>query len=581
MNQGKKISVLSKIALVLATVIWGSSFFMMKNTLDNIGAFYLLAIRFTIASALLALIFLPKLKLINKEYLLGGALFGLLLTLAYVLQTIGLRYTTPGKNAFLTAVYCLLVPFLYWGISGKKPDAYNITAAVVCVAGIGLVSINPSTEAMFNRGDLLTLAGGFMYACHIVAVKKIGADKDIILLTILQFVFSAIFCWIGGALFEEFPSSLGAGTKVSLMYLGVMCTAAALLLQNVGQKYTPPSTAALLLSLEAVFGVIFSVIFADEPLSAQLVFGFILIFSALVISEAKPKLPKFSSFTSKQKGIVYIISAAFFFALMNTFVRLAGDLPSIQKSFFRNVVAAVFSACILLRSKEKFRFDKKNLPYLICRAVFGTIGIFGNFYAIDHLLLSDSSMLNKLSPFFAIIFSYFILKEKITLKEAAALLAAIFGCVLIIKPGTSMFAGTAGIVAIIGAMGAGMAYTMVRVLSKRGERGAFIVFFFSAFSCLVTIPFIIVNHAPMSLYQVGMLLCAGLAACGGQFSVTAAYSNAPAKEISVYDYTQVIFAAIMGFFIFDQLPDVYSVLGYIIIIGVAVIRARGAVKQQN
>lgn len=282
--------------------------------------------------------------------------------------------------------------------------------------------------------------------------------------------------------------------------------------------------------------------------------------------------------TNKRKGIICIISAAFFFALMNTFVRLAGDLPSIQKSFFRNVVAMVFSACLLLKSEEKFSFDKKNLPFLLCRALFGTIGIFGNFYAIDHLLLSDASMLNKLSPFFAIIFSYFILKEKISLADAAALIFALLGCALILKPGTNLFAGSAGIAAIIGAMGAGMAYTMVRVLSKRGERSAFIVFFFSAFSSVATIPFIIAEHEPMSLYQVIMLLCAGLSACGGQFSVTAAYSNAPAKEISVYDYTQVIFAAIMGFVLFNQVPDIYSAIGYVIIIGVAVVRARGTAK---
>lgn len=274
---------------------------------------------------------------------------------------------------------------------------------------------------------------------------------------------------------------------------------------------------------------------------------------------------------NKKKGIICIISAAFFFALMNTFVRLAGDLPSFQKSFFRNAVAVVFAAAILLKSEEKFKFDPKNLPFLFCRAAFGTVGIFCNFYAIDHLLLSDSSMLNKLSPFFAIVFSYFLLKEKITPIQATALVAAMAGCMLIVKPGTGMFSGKAGIIAVIGAMGAGMAYTMVRVLSKRGERGAFIVFFFSVFSCIATIPFIIAVHEPMSLYQTAMLLCAGLSACGGQFSVTAAYSNAPARDISVYDYTQVVFAAIMGYALFNQVPDLWSFVGYCLIIGVAIV----------
>lgn len=274
--------------------------------------------------------------------------------------------------------------------------------------------------------------------------------------------------------------------------------------------------------------------------------------------------------TNKQKGILCIISAAFFFAMMNTFVRLAGELPSFQKSFFRNAIALIFSTCILLRSKEKFRFDTKNLPCLLGRAFFGTIGIFGNYYAIDHLLLSDSSMLNKLSPFFAIIFSYFLLKEKISPIQGAALVSALIGCILIVKPGTGLF-NSASIIGIIGGAGAGLAYTFVRLLSKRGERSAFIVFFFSAFSTLVTVPFVIYEHEPMTPYQLLMLICAGFSACGGQFSVTAAYSNAPAGDISVFDYTQVIFAAAWGFVLFRQVPDVLSVLGYALIIGTAVV----------
>ncbi len=272
---------------------------------------------------------------------------------------------------------------------------------------------------------------------------------------------------------------------------------------------------------------------------------------------------------NKTKGIICIISAAFCFACMNTFVRLAGDLPSIQKSFFRNLVALIFAAIMLMRTEEKFRFDKKNLPYLLIRAFFGTVGILGNFYAIDHLVLADASMLNKLSPFFAIIFSYFILKEKVSLVQAAAVIIAFIGALFIIKP-TGVTFNIASLVGVLGGMGAGIAYTMVRVLSKRGERGPFIVFFFSAFSCLVTLPFLIFDFYPMAWWQVLSLLGAGLAATGGQFSITAAYSFAPAKEISVFDYTQIIFAALLGFVLFAELPDAYSILGYVIITLVSV-----------
>lgn len=289
----KGINVLSRMAIILATLIWGTSFFIMKNTLDNIGTFYLLAIRFTMASVLLAVIFFPKLKLIDAGYLKGGALIGAFLALAYVTQTIGLTYTTPGKNAFLTAIYCLIVPFLNWAVAGSRPDIYNISAAVMAMAGIGLVSINPSAESMLNIGDLLTLCGGFLFACHIIAVNRVSYQRDVVLLTVLQFAFAAVYLWPASLIFDEFPAVLGHETLLSLAYLGIMCTAAALLLQNIGQKYTPPSTAALLLSLEAVFGVIFSVIFADERLSLPLVIGFGLIFLALVVSEVKPGSNKF------------------------------------------------------------------------------------------------------------------------------------------------------------------------------------------------------------------------------------------------------------------------------------------------
>lgn len=291
----KTVTAFAKLALLIATIIWGSSFFIMKNTLDSIGSFYLLAIRFSVASVLLGIIFMPRFKKTDKGYLRGGAVMGVLLGLAYAVQTIGLKFTTPGKNAFLTASYCLMVPFLYWAVAKRKPDKYNIFAAVVCIAGIGFVSLG-SGEGGVNIGDLLTLASGFFYACHIIAVNKAAEGRDIILLTVIQFITSAVMFWLCGALTESFPHEIQKEMVVSLAYLGVMCTAAALLLQNIGQKFTPPSQASLILSLEAVFGVAFSVAFADEHLTPQLIFGFGLIFVALVVSEVKPDLKKYLKF---------------------------------------------------------------------------------------------------------------------------------------------------------------------------------------------------------------------------------------------------------------------------------------------
>lgn len=275
----------------------------------------------------------------------------------------------------------------------------------------------------------------------------------------------------------------------------------------------------------------------------------------------------------KQKyiGIFYIILAAFFFALMAMFVRLSGDLPAVQKSFFRNLISLVFAGIILAKEKVWFSWKKENIKYLLLRATAGTIGILCNFYAVDHLVLSDASMLNKMSPFFAIIFSYFILKEKVTVPQAIFVAGAFVGSLLIIKPTTAIFSSPAALVGLLGGLGAGIAYTYVRVLGKKGEKGPFVVFVFSVFSCLVTLPYLLFHYHPMSGSQLLFLALAGLSAAGGQFSITAAYFHAPAKEISVYDYSQILFSAILGFVVFHQLPDVYSWIGYVIICSMAIL----------
>ena len=274
--------------------------------------------------------------------------------------------------------------------------------------------------------------------------------------------------------------------------------------------------------------------------------------------------------SDKTKGMLCIIASAFCFALMNLFVRLAGDLPSVEKSFFRNAVAAIIAAVTLIKNHESFMWHKGCLPGLILRAAFGTMGILCNFYAIDHLVISDASMLNKMSPFFAVIFSCFIMNEKVSLFRALVIAAAFIGSLFIIKP-TPALLDPASLVGLLGGLGAGIAYTMVRYLTARGERKTYIVFFFSAFSCIVTLPFLIFGYVPMSWKQLLMLIFAGISAAGGQFTITAAYSYAPAREISVFDYTQIIFAAALGFFVLGQIPDSLSVIGYIIICSASVI----------
>lgn len=281
----------------------------------------------------------------------------------------------------------------------------------------------------------------------------------------------------------------------------------------------------------------------------------------------------------KNLGILYIMCAAFCFALMNLFVRLSGDLPVMQKSLFRNLVAAGIALAMIVKEREKIQFRTeqasaaKNLGFLLIRAGAGTIGILCNFYAVGTLNIADASMLNKLSPFFAIIFSIFVLKEKPKRKEWLAVIVAFLGALFVVKPSFHMESVPA-LIGLCGGLFAGLAYTFVRKLGQNGVKGNLIVLFFSTFSCLVVLPGVILQYKPMTGQQLLFLLLAGLAAAGGQFSITAAYTKAPAKEISVFDYTQVIFAALLSLVVLGEWPDVYSFIGYAIIIGTAVVKAK-------
>ncbi len=274
----------------------------------------------------------------------------------------------------------------------------------------------------------------------------------------------------------------------------------------------------------------------------------------------------------KYKAVIYIVLSAFCFALMGLFVTKSGDLPTMQKVFFRNLFALFIAIGSLKNSGTKFEIgDKKNHAVLFVRAFGGTIGMIGNFYALGKMNLSDALMLNKMSPFFVIVFSYIFLKEKLTRFQLLTVLGAFGGSLFIIKPSFSNVDLFPAICGFLGGMGAGLAYTCVRYLGQHGVKGPVIVAYFSGFSCLFTLPFLIFRFKPMTLAQFLCLLGAGISAAGGQFSITAAYSHAPAKEISVYDYSQLIFTTILGMIFLHQFPDKWSFVGYIIIITMAVL----------
>lgn len=274
---------------------------------------------------------------------------------------------------------------------------------------------------------------------------------------------------------------------------------------------------------------------------------------------------------SKVKAIFCIIAAAFGFSLMTFFVRIAGDVPTMQKVFFRNSIAALIAMIPLIKAKEGFRIKKGCFGDIAMRCIFGTSGLICNFYAIDHMDIADANMLNKLSPFFAIILSIFILKEMPKFVDILATVIAFTGALLIIRPGGDLSIVPA-LLGLYGGFGAGTAYVFVRKLGGKGERTPIIVLCFSVFSCLVSLPFFIFDYHPMSLRQLLCLICAGIAASIGQFGITTAYKFAPAKEISVFDYTQVIFAALLGMIFLGEVPVLLSITGYVIIIGTAVAR---------
>ena len=271
---------------------------------------------------------------------------------------------------------------------------------------------------------------------------------------------------------------------------------------------------------------------------------------------------------NRTKGILFILSAAFFFSLMTVFVRLSGDVPTMQKAFFRNIVAAFLAAFILMRSGEKFYIPRTSLMDMFLRCSIGTMGILCNFWAVDHMRIADANILNKLSPFFAILMSIFILKEKPNRVEWLSVLLAFTGAAFVAKPGAGI-ASFPALVAILGGFTAGTAYTYVRKLGLGGVKGPVIVFSFSVFSTLILLPNIFLNYHPMSVKQFIFLVLAGCSAAIAQLSVTAAYQNAPARDISVFDYSQVVYAAIFGLLLWGEVPDAWSFLGYAIIIGTA------------
>ena len=289
-----------KLAIVVATVIWGFSFVVMKNVVEVLPPAWLLGIRFTAAGLiLLAILWRRVRRAFSGKAVLAGAVLGVFDFAAFWAQTVGLEHTTPGINAFLTATYCVIVPFLWWLIARKRPTLFNVGAAVLAMVGIWLVSVTNSGESFsMGFGEGMTLLCALLFALHMVFVSRFAAVHDVLVLTVFQFIAEGLLGCLMGFTFESLPplSAISFEVVASMAFLTIFASIVAFGIQNVSLAYVPPAQAALLLSLESVFGVFFSVLLYGEMLTPRLLVGFAVIFLAIVVSEVLPeKLLKKSS----------------------------------------------------------------------------------------------------------------------------------------------------------------------------------------------------------------------------------------------------------------------------------------------
>lgn len=297
-NTCKKYSLISSVALILTAAIWGFSFVIVKDSLDYIGAFWIIAIRFTLGGIIISLFCLKKLNEINPSIIVHGIFLGLLFFCAYITQTVGCIYTTAGKNAFLTTLYVVLVPLFAWPVLHVKPRWYVFAAAVMSIAGIGLLSLNNSDGSVLsmNKGDILTLVCGVFFAFHIIFGARYVARENPLILTAIQFLTAGLLAFAAAPFLDEKPLQLeilfSPKLTGAILYLTLFASIFAFCSQNIALKYVPSALASLFMSLESVFGVFFSVIFMNEQLTPRMWTGCGLIFASIIIAEVLPETGK-------------------------------------------------------------------------------------------------------------------------------------------------------------------------------------------------------------------------------------------------------------------------------------------------
>ena len=274
----------------------------------------------------------------------------------------------------------------------------------------------------------------------------------------------------------------------------------------------------------------------------------------------------------KPKALLFMMLGALAFTAMSVLVKLAGPVPVFEKVFFRNLVSMLVALVVVLKQHRRPLGSWKHQPYLMGRSLSGLVGVIAFFYAIDHLHLVDAEMLNKISPFFVMVFAALFLGEGITTRKIVSLCIAFGGAVLVIKPRFDVTVLPA-LIGLSSAMLAGSAYSFLRALKTR-EKPETVVFHFSFVSVVAMIPLMLPVFVMPDAATLAVLVGIGVMAALGQFSLTYAYRYAPASEVSILLYVIVLFSAVAGLAFFDEIPDIYSVLGGVLIIAAAWISYR-------
>lgn len=278
------------------------------------------------------------------------------------------------------------------------------------------------------------------------------------------------------------------------------------------------------------------------------------------------------------RAVLLICLAGLSFSMVGVAVRLSGDVPLYEKVFFRSVFSLVATAAIAAKYRSNPFARSPRTPMLILRGVFGTTAMTFYFYAVEHLPLGDATILNKLSPFFVVLFAVLFLKERLSRYALPALVCALAGAIMVVKPRLDVSVGPAA-AGVLSAAASGAAYTVVR--SLRGKEPPFrIVFFFALVSSVAMVPPMLARYVAPSPRELLLLLGAGLFATTGQLALTLAYHQAQATKISIYNYAHVVFAFVLGFALWGEVPDLVGLCGAALIVGAAFYNHRRVVSER-